>query len=145
MIPWLPGPYTRVLNDLQGPNYALDKLEWVLRSSLLCSKFCSLFFLAFPQFSAYYAHFYTFQVCIMLVIFIIVHYYIKMIMIGINMSYKSNCNIKLHKNVSKLMTVHHMDVDYMISLCMQVALYCIVSNQSYGLHITPHHATSYYN
>ena len=28
--------------------------------SLLCSIICSLYFLAFPQFSAYYAHFYAF-------------------------------------------------------------------------------------
>ena len=32
----------------------------VLGLSLLCSKICSLCFLAFPQFSAYYAHFYAF-------------------------------------------------------------------------------------
>ena len=35
-------------------------------------------------------------------IFIIVYFCIKMIMIGKNVSYKSNCSINLHKNVSKL-------------------------------------------
>ena len=34
--------------------------------SLLCSKICLLCFLAFHQFSAYYACFYAFQKCIML-------------------------------------------------------------------------------
>ena len=34
--------------------------------SLLCSKICLLCFLEFPQFSAYYACFYAFQKCIML-------------------------------------------------------------------------------
>ena len=37
-----------------------------LRLSLLCSKIYLLCFLAFPQFFAYYAGFYAFQMCIML-------------------------------------------------------------------------------
>ena len=48
--------------------------------SLLYSKICSLCFLAFPQLSAYYAHFYAFQVCIMLTIYS-VHFYIMIIII----------------------------------------------------------------
>ena len=48
----------------------IDKLANTLYKelglSLLCSKIFLLCFWAFPQFFAYYAYFYAFQMCIML-------------------------------------------------------------------------------
>ena len=41
--------------------YTVDTIRhYAIGLSLLCSKICSLCFLAFPQFSAYYACFYAF-------------------------------------------------------------------------------------
>ena len=44
----------------------IDPGSCTIGLSLLCSKICLYGFLTFPQFSAYYACFYAFQNCIML-------------------------------------------------------------------------------
>ena len=89
---------------------------------------CSLCFLAFPKFQPIVLIFMLsrYALCRQF-IFIIVNFCIKMIMIGIKWSYKSNCNIKFSYKCIK--------IDVNASICSNLNSYWTVISSIYIPHL----------